>query len=109
LVSNLPDTAKKFTSYGAIPALLIARMAVDTRHQEKGLGEFLLKYAFKCAFEISAISGCYAVLVDAKDEHIKHFYEKYGFALLRDHPLHLYIPLATLAEFFPGEQLRPGI
>ena len=97
---DCPDKIKKLTKHPRIPVLLLARMGVDSSHQKRGLGEFLLKFSFKCAWEISQLAGCYAVIVDAKDEDIKKFYTKYGFVELLDNPLLLYLPVATIKEFF---------
>ena len=95
-----PDKIKKLTNHPRIPVLLLARMGVDSSHQKNGLGEFLLKFALECAWKINQLSGCYAVVVDAKDEKIKRFYSKYGFTELLDNPLRLYLPVATIDEFF---------
>jgi hypothetical protein len=73
-------------------------MAVDSRHKGKRLGEFLLKYALKTACEISEVSGCFAVLVDAKDEAVKSFYVKYGFEPLPNRPLRLFISIAAVKK-----------
>jgi len=37
--------------------------------------------------------GAYALLVDAKDEKAKSFYERYGFIPCLDAPMTLYLPL----------------
>ena len=80
-------------------AQLIARMAVDHRHQSKGLGVFLLRYALKCCWDIHLLSAFHVVLVDPKDEKLKAFYIKHGgFLELPDAPLRLYIPIATVGK-----------
>jgi GNAT superfamily N-acetyltransferase len=93
-----PPAIRKLTNHPRIPVLLLARMAVGSNRQGQGLGEFLLKFALKCAWEINQMSGCYAVIVDAKNENVKNFYLKYGFAALLDNPLRLYLPVATLGN-----------
>jgi hypothetical protein len=37
--------------------------------------------------------GAYALLVDAKNEKAKSFYERYGFIPCADEPMTLYLPL----------------
>jgi predicted GNAT family N-acyltransferase len=97
-VANLPESARRITRYESIPAILLGRMAIDSRHQRKRLGEFLLKYALSRSLEISQTIGCNALVVDAKDENSKKFYLKYGFVALSDRLLHLYLPIATIAR-----------
>jgi GNAT superfamily N-acetyltransferase len=94
-LTDAPESVKKITKHATLPALLLARMAVDSRHKGRRLGEFLLKYALKTGCDISEVSGCFAVLVDAKDEGVKSFYVKYGFEPLPDRPLRLFITIAT--------------
>lgn len=100
-LTNAPPSLKKITKQPRLPALILARMAVDRQHKGQGLGEFLLKYALKSACEISEVSGCAAVLVDAKDEGVKSFYVKYGFEPLPELPLRLFIPVATVKKLWP--------
>jgi GNAT superfamily N-acetyltransferase len=99
-LAEAPPTAKKLTRQQTLPAILLARMAVDHRHQRKQLGEFLLKYALKCCWDISKVSGCFAVLVDAKNEEVKSFYLRYGFEALPDRTLRLYLPMRTIDKLF---------
>lgn len=47
-LAEASDRVKKLTRLAMLPAILLARMAVDHRHQGKKLGEFLLMYAVKC-------------------------------------------------------------
>jgi hypothetical protein len=48
------------------------------------------------AVEVPRSVGVLAVVVDAMDETAKGFYLKYGFVAFRDHPLTLFLPLATI-------------
>lgn len=53
-LTDLPAALKKKVGrHDNLPALLLGRMAVDSRHKGKRLGEFLLKYALKTACDIS--------------------------------------------------------
>lgn len=62
-----------------VPALLLARMGVDQKHQGRGLGAALLKHFLLKAMEVSASVGVRLLLVHAKDEVAKSFYQHYGF------------------------------
>lgn len=78
------------------PVLRIGRLAVDGRHQGKGVGQDLLAFALRLAVEFSQRVGLYAVVVDAKHDKAKAFYVKLGFIVCVDNPLCLYLPVATL-------------
>ncbi len=86
--------AKKLPRYPLIPAALIGRLAIDQRFQGQNLGGALLIDAAKRAAASDA--AIYAMIVDAKDEKAKAFYEHLGFASFRSRPLSLYLPLATM-------------
>ena len=62
-----------------LPAILLGRMAVERRHQGKGLGAAMLKHLMTKAIEVSEKVGVRLVLVHAKDEQAKGFYRHHGF------------------------------
>lgn len=62
-----------------LPAVLLARIAVDDKHKGRGLGAALLKHFMLKAIQVSAWVGVRLLLVHAKDEEAKNFYEHYGF------------------------------
>ncbi|HJX58564.1 MAG TPA: GNAT family N-acetyltransferase [Thiobacillus sp.] len=80
------------------PMLRIGRLAVDARHQGKGIGQDLLAFALRLAVEFSQRVGLYAVVADAKHDKAKAFYLKLGFIACADNPLCLYLPIATLEQ-----------
>jgi predicted N-acetyltransferase YhbS len=80
------------------PMLRIGRLAVDARHQGKGIGQNLLVFTLRLAVEFSRRVGLYAVVVDAKHSKAKAFYVRLGFVACVDNPLCLYLPVATLEQ-----------
>lgn len=72
-----------------IPAILLGRMGVDLGHMKQGLGAALLKHFMLKVFEVNEIIGVRLVLVHAKDEDAKGFYQKYGFTVSLVDPLTL--------------------
>ena len=94
--SSLP-VQSKLPRYPA-PILRIGRLGVDVRHQGKGVGQDLLAFALRLAVEFSQRVGLYAVVVDAKHDQAKAFYERLGFVACVDQPLCLYLPIATLEQ-----------
>ncbi|MGI2181059.1 GNAT family N-acetyltransferase [Shewanella oncorhynchi] len=69
--------------YDSMPALKIARLAVDSRYQRgHGLGRLLVDLAVACAYDkIAPYSGCRFLVTDAKRKAMD-FYHKVGFTLL---------------------------
>ena len=62
-----------------MPAILLARMAVDSRQKGQGLGAALLKHFMLKALEVAQSVGVRVLLIHAKDEEAKSFYIHFGF------------------------------
>lgn len=79
---STPERVKKGLAKYPIPIFLIARLAIDSGHQGKGLGSKLLLHALKGAVAIAnAENGVpiRAVVVDAIDETARDFYTRFDF------------------------------
>jgi GNAT superfamily N-acetyltransferase len=97
--ASLPDVVgRKLPRYETVPAILIGRLAVDRRYRGKGLGRLLLVDALLRSLAISEQVGAMAVVVDAKDDTARSFYEQYGFTRFVDHEYRLFLPMATIAQ-----------
>jgi predicted N-acetyltransferase YhbS len=85
-----------------VPAILLARLAVDADHQGCGLGEALLLEALWRSLTASETIGARVVLVHAADARARAFYERYGFEASPTSPLHLMVLMrdvrATLGD-----------
>ncbi|GAA1464488.1 GNAT family N-acetyltransferase [Nocardiopsis exhalans] len=66
-------------SMHTIPAVLLARLALDTRYQGQGLGPVLLVDSFERALAGNEIFAVRFFVVDALDDDAHTFYEKHGF------------------------------
>ncbi|MCX7544485.1 GNAT family N-acetyltransferase [Marinicella gelatinilytica] len=95
-LNSLPETVLKKLPKHPVPVARIGRLAVDISFKEKGLGQMLLVDALKRVQSASLQIGVYAVVVDAKNEVAKRFYQKYGFTPFIDIKMSLFIPLASL-------------
>lgn len=62
-----------------IPAVLLARMAVDRGYAGQGLGAALLKHFVLKALEVAAVVGARILLVHAQDEDARQFYLHHDF------------------------------
>lgn len=74
-----PTKVKKGLAKHPIPIVIIAKLAIDKKHQGKGLGKHLLKNALLRILQASEHIGIRAVHVYAKDETAMMFYKRYGF------------------------------
>jgi predicted N-acetyltransferase YhbS len=88
----LPAAERRTLPAYPLPALRIARLAVDQGAQRRGVGHALLRFAFTLAHEMAKGLGCIGVVVDAKAESVE-FYARFGFfpldlaaGQLRDRP-----------------------
>jgi len=92
------QTVRKLPRYPLIPATLLGRLAVDRRQQGRGYGRYLLADALLRS--LSSEIASFAVIVDAKDENARRFYEREGFLPFPDRSMKLFRPMADIAELF---------
>ncbi len=94
------DITRKLPRYPLVPATLLGRLAVDQNYQGRGYGRFLLADALFRAVRSELAS--FAIVVDAKDEAARRFYERESFLPLPEQPLKLFRPLADIRRLFDG-------
>jgi len=98
-MNGLPEEhTRRLPRYSALPATLIAQLAVDRRYQRRQLGSALLIDATQRSARADPAS--YTLLVDAKDEKAVAFYRKHGFIPLSSRQLSLFLPIATAMKLF---------
>jgi len=73
-----------------IPLMLLARLAVATSWQGRGLGSGLLKDAMLRTLQAAEIAGIRAMAVHAKDDDARAFYERCGFVPAPTDPYHVF-------------------
>jgi GNAT superfamily N-acetyltransferase len=83
------DRARKGLARHPIPVILLARLAVDQSVHGAGIGAALLKDALLRAASAADAIGARAVLVHARDDRARRFYEHFGFEASPSDPLHL--------------------
>jgi GNAT superfamily N-acetyltransferase len=98
LASLPPEIGNKLPRYPIPPAILLGRLAVDQRYRGQGLGELLLYNALQRSLALSDELGAMAVLVDAKDDRARGFYEHYGFLRLLDDERRLLMPMKSIGR-----------
>jgi GNAT superfamily N-acetyltransferase len=72
-----------------IPALLLARLAVDESVKGRGLGAFLLRDAMMRTLSVSEQVGIRLLLVHALNDDARPFYEHFGFEPSPTDPMNL--------------------
>jgi GNAT superfamily N-acetyltransferase len=89
--------AKKLPPH-PVPVTIIGRLAVHEPEQGCGHGTLLLVDAISRSVLISEQAGVRGIVVDAKDEKAKAFYQRFGFTDLPEHPMRLLLPVATALQ-----------
>ena len=95
-LEEAPQSVKAGLARHPIPVILLARLAVDSTEQGSGLGAALLKDALRRTIQAAEIAGLRAVLVHAKDDSAKRFYEKFGFESSPIDAYHLFLKLSDI-------------
>ena len=86
-----------------IPVMLLARLAVDLTWQGRGLGKALVKDALLRTAAAADIAGIRALLVHAKDDEARGWYEALEFEPSPTDPYHLFLLMKDLREIRKGQ------
>jgi len=90
---DAPQRLAKGLAKHPIPLMLLARLAVATRWQGKGLGSGMLKDAMLRTLQAADVAGIRAMAVHAKDGDARAFYERFGFTPAPTDAYHLFVLL----------------
>lgn len=83
---------KKLPRY-PVPCFRMGRLACRVDQRGQGLGRLLLGCAVDRCLQARKQVAALALIVDAKDDRARTFYEHYGFIRCEDLPQTLYLPL----------------
>lgn len=97
-------------TYTTVPAIKIARLAVDSQYQGQGIGKMLIKFAAYMGDKIRQMSGLVFLTLDCY-EHRVAFYESVGFVrniiqpieLKYDSPISMRLAIDTYFEKINAE------
>lgn len=92
-----------------IPAVLLARLAVDLSAQGPGVGALLLQDAMERAISVSEEIGMRLVLAHALNDSARAFYLKFGFEESPTDPKHLQVLIKDVRSSATAFQGRIGI
>jgi GNAT superfamily N-acetyltransferase len=99
---DAPARVMKGLARHPVPVMILARLAVDRDHQGKGLGKALLKDALLRTAQAADIAGIRCLLVHAKDEAARQWYESWEFDPSPTDPYHLFLMLKDLKALLAG-------
>ena len=92
-VTRLAEVDRKRLPRYPVPCFRMGRLACRTDQQGRGIGKLLVGCAVDRCLKAREQVAAYALIVDAKDEVARSFYEHFGFKPLLDRGLTLYLPL----------------
>jgi predicted N-acetyltransferase YhbS len=84
---NMPDP---------LPVMVLARLAVDRRWKNRGIGKGLLRDAVLRTLQVAEMAGLRAMVVHALSDDAKHFYKAHGFAESPFDPMTLFLSLRDI-------------
>jgi GNAT superfamily N-acetyltransferase len=93
---DAPCRVMKGLARHPVPVMILARLAVDKEHQRKGLGRALLKDVLLRTAQAADIAGIRCLLVHAKDDAARQWYESWEFEPSPTDPYHLFLTLKDL-------------
>jgi GNAT superfamily N-acetyltransferase len=93
---SAPLRVSKGLARHPVPVMILARLAVDQSHQGKGLGQALLKDALLRTAQAADLAGIRALLVHAKDEAARQWYESWEFEASPTDSFHLFLLLKDI-------------
>lgn len=91
-----PSRVMKGLARHPVPVMILARLAVDTQHQRRGLGQALLRDALLRTAQAADIAGIRCLLIHAKDDAARRWYESWEFEPSPSDPYHLFLMIKDI-------------
>ncbi len=92
-LSGAAERLTKGMARHPVPVMVLARLAVATACQGRKIGAGLLRDAMLRTVRAAELAGIRALVVHAKDDEARGFYERFGFEASPSDPCHLSILL----------------
>ncbi len=99
---SLPNAHTKILPEHPVPAVLLARLAVDLSARGQGLGGRLLQNCFERCLLLADQIGIHSVTVDAIDDEAARFYEHVGFTRFQEQSNKLFLPISVIKQSTAG-------
>lgn len=94
--------ARRGMSKSPIPAMLLARLAVDKTVQGRGIGAFLLRDAMTRSVSVAEQAGIRLLLVHAVNDEARAFYEHFDFEASPSDPMNLQLLIKDIRLALDG-------
>jgi GNAT superfamily N-acetyltransferase len=94
-LTDLQEGDRRRLPHYPVPAVRMARLAVNAGLQRTGYGALLVGHAVNCSLALRGKLGVRVLLVDALGEQAAAFYRQYGFRETTALALTLYLPLGA--------------
>ena len=101
--AGAPQRLTKGLARHPVPIILLARLAVDRRWQNRGVGKALLKDAMLRTLQAAHIAGVRALEVHAKDDEARRFYEHFDLVPSPSDPMLLFVLLKDVRRIVADE------
>ena len=95
---DTPQRVRKGLAKHPIPVIILARLAVDNHYQGKGVGRGLFKDALLRTVSAADIAGIRALLIHAKDDNAKRWYQQFDVEESPTDPLHLFLLMKDIKK-----------
>ena len=96
--TDLPEDVVRKLPLHPLPATLIGRLAIDLNYQGQRLGKALLFDALQRAYQHRRQIGSIAVVVDAKHDRARAFYERHEFRRFPENAYRLFLTMKTIGS-----------
>ena len=93
---TVPGRVARGLARHSVPVVVLARLAVDRHEHGRGIGSALLKDALLRIARAADVIDVRAVLVHAKDEDARAFYERFDFEASPVDPLQMSLLMKDL-------------
>jgi GNAT superfamily N-acetyltransferase len=95
---GVPSRVLKGLARHPVPVMILARLAVDRSHQSVGLGKAMLRDALLRTNQAAEIAGIRCLLVHAKDDAARAWYESWDFESSPSDPYHLFLMIKDIRK-----------
>ena len=96
--SQAPPRMAKGLARHPVPVMLLARLAIDKTVSGQGLGATMLRDALARTLQAADIAGIRAMIVHAKDDNARRFYEHFNFDASPTDSYHLHLLIKDLRK-----------
>lgn len=92
---------KVVSPHMTIPVIHLLRLAVDKRYQGRRIGKRLLAHFVTRAVAVANDMGVSAVVLEPLNDHVRAFYERFGFRALPGDAGRMYVSMRDVRAWLP--------